>query len=68
MSRVAGHSLEREGAAYVVDDRGRVVRQAMNTVGGYGRALCSCGQMSDMLGSGAARKAWHREHKAEVSS
>jgi hypothetical protein len=33
-----------------------------------GRGECSCGERSPVLESNAARKRWHREHKAEVSS
>lgn len=60
--RVSGHWLLSEGAAFThVGSR----RWPSGTAGpGYGR--CSCGAMSDWLDTGAARKRWHREHKAEV--
>ena len=33
---------------------------------GRGRGLCECGEMSPELDSAAARKRWHRDHKAAV--
>jgi hypothetical protein len=36
-------------------------------VGGEGPAGCSCGERSPVLPSGAARKRWHRRHKAAIS-
>ena len=64
---VPGHGLMGEGAAYTVDTRGRVIRLLHNTVGGFGRAACSCGVFSDkLLLSSTARREWHRQHKAEV--
>jgi hypothetical protein len=36
-------------------------------VGGEGRGKCACGALSPVLPSAVKRKAWHREHKAEVS-
>ena len=63
MTRVPGHTLAFEGAPH--DAAG--VRVAILT-GGAGRAKCSCGQLSRDLVSSTARKQWHREHKADVSS
>lgn len=67
MTRIAGHGLHREGAAY--DDNGNVVTSMFQVVwGGPGRAKCECGVLSEVLPSGAARRRWHREiHKLEVS-
>ena len=67
MKRLAGHSLQNEGAAFVVNEERRVVRAWPGRgISGRGRGLCSCGALSEMLDSGYARRNWHREHKAEV--
>jgi hypothetical protein len=58
-TRLAGHTLDSEGAAF--DGRGRRVRDSRL---GYG--VCSCGDMSELLTSNNARKRWHRDHKAEI--
>lgn len=58
---VPGHGLQFEGRAY--DDDARWV-----LYGKTGRGLCSCGELSPVLPSIAARKRWHREHKAEVKA
>lgn len=57
-----GHGLLAEGAGFREDG----VRLRPYTVGGPGRARCACGAMSDELPSAAARKRWHRVHKALV--
>lgn len=69
MTRVKGHTLRNEGAPFVVDETGRIVRVhgSWRGVSGYGRGLCSCGEMSDLLDSAHKRKKWHREHKAQVA-
>lgn len=61
MSRVAGHALQGEGAAF--DHRGRAIRWG---TGGAGYGLCECGEKSGWLSSSTARKAWHRDHKASI--
>lgn len=61
--QVPGHTLAFEGAAH--DEHG--ARLHLHT-GNAGRARCSCGELSPVLASGRARKAWHREHKAEVAA
>ena len=33
---------------------------------GFGFGKCSCGLSSERLGSNAARKRWHKQHKADV--
>ena len=64
-TRLAGHDLLDEGAAYVKD--GRHSRRARNYgTGGEGRAKCLCGELSPVLPSGTTRKQWHREHKAAI--
>lgn len=60
---IKGHALQDEGAAYVVNERQQIVRARY---GSYGRGLCECGEMSDMLDSGRQRKQWHRDHKASL--
>lgn len=56
---VKGHTLRFEGQAF--DANGyKASKQSL----GYGK--CSCGALSDELDSNAARKRWHRAHKAEV--
>lgn len=69
VNRVPGHTLRAEGAPHVVDETGEVVRvyRAWGSVGGFGRGLCSCGELSPLLDSAHKRKQWHREHKAEVA-
>ena len=69
MSRIKGHTLRFEGAPHVVAEDGRVVRVygSYGGVSGFGRGLCSCGALSDLLDSAHQRKKWHREHKAEVA-
>lgn len=61
------HALVAEGAAFLLDPLKdeRPYRVMWNTVGGRGRGLCSCGEMSEVLDSGAQRKTWHRGHKLE---
>jgi len=65
LTRLAGHSLFREGAPYqglagAQEQVGRV------SVAGPGRARCSCSVKSGRLATAAARRAWHREHKDAV--
>lgn len=62
MSRVIGHTLAFEGAAH--DEHGN--RLHLHT-GNAGRGKCSCGELSDVLASGTARRAWHRKHKDDVA-
>lgn len=57
-NRVPGHGLRNEGKA--VDAAGWFVK--------VGKGRCECGAQSPELTSDNARKRWHREHKAEVSS
>lgn len=62
---VKGHTLVYEGAPH--DEERRVL-----TVGGWirrgwsGRALCSCGELSEVLPSSVQRRTWHRAHKEAV--
>lgn len=59
---VPGHTLRFEGRAFVVNENGKNVFAR----GWHGRGLCSCGALGPMVTTVAARKRWHREHKAEV--
>lgn len=63
MARVSGHALRNEGAAYY--DNGSQISYGDRSVG---RAKCECGEMSEVLPSGAARRRWHAQHKLDVSS
>lgn len=63
-TRVSGHALMNEGAAFRDEgERENFGRYVLGT-GGAGRAKCSCGELSDPLPTSTARRAWHREHKA----
>lgn len=64
--RVTGHMLVAEGAAHVWNGR-RYDRRFIWGVGGEGKGLCSCGAVSEVLASGAARKRWHTGHKQAVA-
>ena len=54
---VKGHTLLFEGQPLGIDIYARR---------GLGRGKCSCGAMSELLLSNAARKRWHKQHKEEV--
>lgn len=65
--RLTGHGLRSEGAPFERrEGRWSHVHRGIVRSSGTGRALCECGATSGVLDSGNARKAWHREHKAEV--
>ena len=69
-TRVSGHELLNEGAAFQRNPdpaRRWPLRVEHNTVSGVGFGLCSCGARSGVLTSGNQRKAWHRTHKHEVA-
>lgn len=73
MTRVSGHELRYEGAAFEPGldldlDRRYPFRVHWNSVRGRGFGLCSCGAQSPVVDSGYARKAWHRAHKAEMAA
>lgn len=57
---VKGHTLVREGWPHWSND------DPLNFRSKKGRGKCSCGAMSEWLGSTAQRKRWHKQHKAEV--
>lgn len=59
---VQRHTLKFEGAPF--DDRGnRIVLGRWAGVGGVGRAMCSCGELSQDFSSSSQRQGWHRRHK-----
>jgi hypothetical protein len=62
-TRLAGHGLRAEGAAFTRD--GRSFRRLFEP-NGPGSALCECGALSEELPNRARRKAWHRAHKDEI--
>lgn len=62
---VPGHSLVREGAPHRDDGRPNNEAYSHGT-GGTGCGKCTCGALSPVLNSGTKRKAWHRQHKADV--
>lgn len=61
-ARLSGHTLAFEGAPH--DDQGK--RIGWMGVAGYGRAKCSCGEMSEEFPSGARRRLWHKDHKNDI--
>ena len=66
--RVPGHTLRSEGKPYkvlVVTEAGTQVSQRVYD-SKTGRALCSCGALSDLLTTDGQRKRWHRAHKTEI--
>lgn len=63
-TRLSGHDLFYEGAAY--DDRGHRRLSLHGGTGGVGKGKCMCGALSPKLDSGSQRKRWHRAHKVEV--
>lgn len=60
--RLAGHALAFEGAPH--DDQGH--RIGWSGVAGFGRAKCSCGELSEEFPSGARRRLWHIDHKNDL--
>lgn len=64
---VRGHGLLKEGHGYV--QRGCEVPACVSGNAknwNEGHASCACGAYSPHLFSTYARKAWHRQHKAEI--
>lgn len=61
------HALKNSGAPFT--SAGELVHpENPKSTSGDGRAMCSCGELSDELASGAERKAWHKEHKATAEA
>lgn len=65
MSRMPGHELIREGAPFEADGRDSYPARWGS---GTGCGRCSCGALSEVLTSGAARKNWHRGHKDSIAA
>ncbi|WP_159601603.1 hypothetical protein [Agromyces humi] len=63
-TRLAGHTLANEGAPF--NDNG--ARIGYRGTSGEGRGKCSCGELSDVVASGGARRRWHADHKAEIAA
>lgn len=63
---ITGHGLVGEGRAH--DENGRDLSGMWSSTSGTGRAKCRCGALSEVLDSSPKRKAWHREHKAQLRS
>ena len=63
-NRMKGHALIGEGAPH--DDNGNRFPRLWGGTNGDGRAKCSCGELSPVLGSGIQRKRWHRDHKERL--
>lgn len=61
--RVKGHTLEHEGWPHSTDGQRF---WGSELAAGWGCGMCSCGALSNQVQGNAARKRWHREHKAEV--
>jgi hypothetical protein len=57
------HNLKHNGAAY--NDAAALINPDPKVTSGAGRALCTCGILSEELPSGGARRAWHKAHKAQ---
>ena len=67
-ARLRGHALRSEGQPYkiiVATDLGRPIAEREH-YSNLGRALCSCGALSDRLSTDGRRKQWHRDHKASL--
>ena len=64
-ARVKGHGLARRDERFI--EIGNTIMR-LQACAPAGRAKCECGELSPVLWSAAERKAWHREHKANVRS
>jgi hypothetical protein len=60
MSRLSGHGLRHEGAAFI----GAGIRS--RDFAGPGMALCECGRYSPVIKNRAQRKQWHKDHKDDI--
>jgi hypothetical protein len=66
MARITGHALLNEGAGY--DDNGDRIGSWIANTAGEGRAKCQCGELSEWLPSGGARRKWHASHKTQIAN
>jgi hypothetical protein len=60
------HNLKHNGAAY--NDAAALINPDPKVTSGAGRALCTCGILSEELPTGGARRTWHKEHKAQAAT
>lgn len=60
MTRLAGHSLRYEGAAFMGP------KMRARDASGPGMALCECGTYSPLIKNRAQRKQWHKDHKDDI--
>jgi hypothetical protein len=56
---LAGHGLLAEGKPFAHQDGTWIRAHGERT----GAGLCSCGEASPVLGTDAARRRWHNQHK-----
>ncbi|KQO98687.1 hypothetical protein [Leifsonia sp. Leaf264] len=66
-TEVRGHGLANEGAPFDMN-ADRISSGLFGGTSGTGRAKCACGQLSDVYQSAYQRRAWHRQHKADVAA
>lgn len=62
-SRIKGHALKADGAAFTQDGE----RLFPNTKGGRGDGLCECGIICAETDTRKARVEWHKKHRAKVA-
>lgn len=60
MSRLSGHGLRYEGAAYSMP------RALARDASGPGMALCECGTYSPLIKNRSQRQQWHKDHKDDI--
>ena len=66
MRAIKGHGLAGEGAPHDAEGK-RIFKDIWSVgTGGEGRGKCSCGELSEVLPSGGARKRWHKTHKENL--
>lgn len=69
-TQIPGHGLHGEGKGVVLSGEpccAHLDKWLMNRgTGGEGHGKCSCGTVSEHLYSGAERKRWYAEHKADA--
>lgn len=60
------HNLKHNGAAY--NESAELINPDPKVTSGRGRALCTCGWLSDEVDTGALRRKWFKDHKASVAA
>lgn len=60
------HNLKHNGAAY--NESAELINQDPKVTSGAGRALCTCGWLSEDVANGAQRRAAFKAHKAEATA